>query len=435
VNYYELLNIDRNANANEIKRAYFSAVKLHSPDSDPEGFKAIRIAYETLYDPKKRAEYDTYFVASGDIQNDLLAAHSLIRENRYKQAAEFMAELSGKNPDSADVKRLYAEVLWKLKKSGTADKICGELLEKNQSDYDTLLLRAQIAHSMRHVDKADTYFDGAVNAAPLNPKAWIEYLRYSMRDAPWQVSKVFYRAMQQNPDMFRDEYLLYLVGAHDTTLFDNENQLQYYDKFAEFFINDKNPDEDTYSQVMSLMPRFMEKEELMPFVEKIVPALENSRHYSDEDKESFKFIHIAIVMYKLHSDKRIHDVLVDLTHFLLTEDKEINDRLQMEIYIVFNLSDVRPAIKILKNEYPECYNLNQAFYRDTLNEKKADFLMDKYTAIFKKLRPSIDPDIENFASDFMAAEVVKTFKREAPKVGRNDPCPCGSGKKYKKCCG
>ncbi len=28
-----------------------------------------------------------------------------------------------------------------------------------------------------------------------------------------------------------------------------------------------------------------------------------------------------------------------------------------------------------------------------------------------------------------------TVKREAPKVGRNEPCPCGSGKKYKKCCG
>ncbi len=26
-------------------------------------------------------------------------------------------------------------------------------------------------------------------------------------------------------------------------------------------------------------------------------------------------------------------------------------------------------------------------------------------------------------------------KREEPKIGRNDPCPCGSGKKYKKCCG
>ena len=29
---------------------------------------------------------------------------------------------------------------------------------------------------------------------------------------------------------------------------------------------------------------------------------------------------------------------------------------------------------------------------------------------------------------------VVPFKRESPKVGRNEPCPCGSGKKYKKCC-
>lgn len=28
-----------------------------------------------------------------------------------------------------------------------------------------------------------------------------------------------------------------------------------------------------------------------------------------------------------------------------------------------------------------------------------------------------------------------TVVNESPKVGRNDPCPCGSGKKYKKCCG
>ena len=32
-------------------------------------------------------------------------------------------------------------------------------------------------------------------------------------------------------------------------------------------------------------------------------------------------------------------------------------------------------------------------------------------------------------------DVNRTVVREAPKVGRNDPCPCGSGKKYKNCCG
>jgi uncharacterized protein len=34
----------------------------------------------------------------------------------------------------------------------------------------------------------------------------------------------------------------------------------------------------------------------------------------------------------------------------------------------------------------------------------------------------------------LAAEGAVTV-RAGPKVGRNDPCPCGSGKKYKKCCG
>jgi len=31
--------------------------------------------------------------------------------------------------------------------------------------------------------------------------------------------------------------------------------------------------------------------------------------------------------------------------------------------------------------------------------------------------------------------VAKTIQRSHPKIGRNDPCPCGSGKKFKKCCG
>ena len=35
----------------------------------------------------------------------------------------------------------------------------------------------------------------------------------------------------------------------------------------------------------------------------------------------------------------------------------------------------------------------------------------------------------------IGTDVDRTVKNEGPKVGRNDPCPCGSGKKYKQCCG
>jgi len=33
------------------------------------------------------------------------------------------------------------------------------------------------------------------------------------------------------------------------------------------------------------------------------------------------------------------------------------------------------------------------------------------------------------------AIIKKPFVREVAKIGRNDPCPCDSGKKYKHCCG
>jgi SEC-C motif-containing protein len=33
------------------------------------------------------------------------------------------------------------------------------------------------------------------------------------------------------------------------------------------------------------------------------------------------------------------------------------------------------------------------------------------------------------------ASALQAASRSAPKVGRNDPCPCGSSRKYKMCCG
>ena len=49
------------------------------------------------------------------------------------------------------------------------------------------------------------------------------------------------------------------------------------------------------------------------------------------------------------------------------------------------------------------------------------------TAIFKK---------ENDEWLYVEGTISpRTIVRSSPKVGRNDPCPCGSGKKYKHCCG
>ncbi|MEI3041054.1 MAG: preprotein translocase subunit SecA [Victivallales bacterium] len=46
---------------------------------------------------------------------------------------------------------------------------------------------------------------------------------------------------------------------------------------------------------------------------------------------------------------------------------------------------------------------------------------------------SANPD--NPEQDQEVPDIQISFRRDTPKVGRNEPCPCGSGKKYKNCCG
>jgi len=46
----------------------------------------------------------------------------------------------------------------------------------------------------------------------------------------------------------------------------------------------------------------------------------------------------------------------------------------------------------------------------------------------------VEPDKAEDISDIERAILAREPARAAPKIGRNDPCPCGSGKKFKKCC-
>ncbi len=94
-----------------------------------------------------------------------------------------------------------------------------------------------------------------------------------------------------------------------------------------------------------------------------------------------------------------------------------------------------------------------------IHERTAEPLVARQPHIYSKLRELIEEDVREAAMTAECAElifpptqiVVEAFDaaiegrrpgervgpivREEPKVGRNEPCPCGSGKKFKKCHG
>jgi len=58
--------------------------------------------------------------------------------------------------------------------------------------------------------------------------------------------------------------------------------------------------------------------------------------------------------------------------------------------------------------------------------------------VLKKKHPHLFDDIlgeEDSFIDAMPPLNNEPFVRQTQKIGRNVPCPCGSGKKYKRCCG
>ncbi|MEL6869356.1 MAG: preprotein translocase subunit SecA [Pseudomonadota bacterium] len=69
------------------------------------------------------------------------------------------------------------------------------------------------------------------------------------------------------------------------------------------------------------------------------------------------------------------------------------------------------------------------------DEEIAAMEAERRAAQALKFQHASAPELAPGASEQTAPPSAETFKREQPKVGRNQPCPCGSGKKYKHCHG
>jgi hypothetical protein len=54
---------------------------------------------------------------------------------------------------------------------------------------------------------------------------------------------------------------------------------------------------------------------------------------------------------------------------------------------------------------------------------------------FDEYAEGVEDDEASLSPLQVDLEVPEPYRRNQPKVGRNQPCPCGSGKKFKKCCG
>jgi hypothetical protein len=133
-------------------------------------------------------------------------------------------------------------------------------------------------------------------------------------------------------------------------------------------------------------------------------------------------------------DSLLHDILLIQNN---DEDspKIRNHLTSMEYILLAKKDKYHPLLLRLKAEYPDLYDLHKTFFDEALTTTNPASMMRQRKKALGKSHLRLVEYLEGEEDDDDDWEPVETVRREAPKVGRNDPCPCGSGKKYKKCCG
>ena len=153
------------------------------------------------------------------------------------------------------------------------------------------------------------------------------------------------------------------------------------------------------------------------------------------------------------SEKHAQDILDLIMGHYNDIIRQLNQRRYSPIYNVD--TDGSPLWELWVDGFHKAMQLQPAawlIYETDAGEELQNALFVIASLIEIATEPSVKPEeideeLENIAADIIPSQIEvlhhARLKLQNPdehagqrtKVGRNDPCPCGSGKKYKKCCG
>ena len=174
-------------------------------------------------------------------------------------------------------------------------------------------------------------------------------------------------------------------------------------------------------------------------IKKIISIVEKKKLYG----------RVSFVNFLLDYAPETRNQFVETIHYILKRQKE-----QGRMFPAFSNGDVMYGCFVKQNgieEYSEEDRLNYMYANMMkVEQNESWYILLQYDELdelqditFKKLYiEDIDKDgydknkLKKIADVIFQNRVLEILKKQnKKKIGRNDKCPCGSGKKYKKCCG
>lgn len=461
-NDYEILGLSAEADEKDIKRAYFKLVRQYTPEKDPERFQEIREAYENL----KKGKPQVALVLK--IPNDSFAKRmfeqieTLYRQRAYidvmdtaEEAIRYYGEWEG---------FLYYLALSQRRTfySGKAVNNFEKLVELNP---DNVEFEKELALSYLERGWGKKAYAAFGKAYDMGCRE-IEFLdSYAInckdrKDYKRSVSLLFEVVAAGMAD--RKEYMLNLLDAY-AGLF-SMNYLSGGERLEEA----KKSIITFLEEAASYLPEYLV--DLEDLIRTVVYVLRSMGRFDDtfgellrdrltkgigreKCKELWDNVQKEVEGTLIDKDPRLSEVIyMSYASFVRGDDilEDYSERLKKfsildsKLCILEEWPDIRKEFEIVREDYPDFYDAVKG-YLDTLEQAgNLDSLRERMLQDYNRLEQNISGGMYyvRYPDRRRKQEVIfeggydsGPYVRMQPKVGRNDPCPCGSGKKYKKCCG
>jgi tetratricopeptide (TPR) repeat protein len=439
--YYKDLNISSDASIADIKKAYFSLVRIYPPDKQPDEFMKIREAYEVLIDESTRKQYDAVDSMPDIVKTYYRHGRKALEEGDLETAIHLLEMVSKAYPSYSVVNSLLGEAYLSNENSNKAIRVFEELVkqEKNNAGFVRQLALAYAMRGWRK--KAITMYHKALKLDEDNLSLWLGLIDCYVEGEEFdQAYETIQAGLEVSNQKGWNNIPLYIHGINaDIFIGGAQNLQQYLTEIKEKALEN----EDIKENVGWYLAELAGKLAGLDFYEETAQLIAAASELMPEDQTVRQMkaqYSIMLQLNELDGDDNISIEIDEMLNFeanMLVEADSLDiqvTRLFFEMDIIMDLDSYRREIIHLKNNYPELYRLKKEFFDNVLNRKKEKYLHDTYGKKFRKYMRLCPDRFETDDEDEDSDRIPEPFVRPEPKVGRNDPCPCGSGKKYKKCC-
>ena len=456
---YEVLGIDTNADEKEIKKAYFRLIRTYSPEKDPEKFQQIRAAYERLSNPQKTSLQIQDFPLPDHAFANIYEQNFLfeMQQQNYKKAIQYAEEALNIMGENAYFLLCLAKACEQDGKFGKAAKQYEKILKEYPNDYN-ICAKLGIAYYYRgFYKKAFPYFEKAYNFGERHEYFMITFIQCTHENAKYEfMEKLFLEFLEASSNQDYRKNILDYISLFDLYASGNIKKYQHLPKILQYY----------YKYIKAIQSLYQNYELELTYLFWHMNIFTQNGNMNED--ENLKKAHTLLlehcinpevkeesenmsIFYQISEDKRFSEIIkITGECYLIPFIDDYNNqerfaKLDTRLCIIAEWEELKAEFSIIEKEFPKFYHMLDDVWTALASDKKT---LEHYE---QRLLKDYDRLEKNFSNTLFysrhpekrpTAEVCQwnsletgTFQREEKKVGRNDPCPCGSGKKYKQCCG